>query len=98
MGANFETITMPGNLSRAEVEKRFADAQDQDRYEHGHSYSGGMGMASGLSFEDNGREFPDSASAYDYLDCTCEKWSHAIAVKYRIEDRTIWMIGALCAS
>lgn len=96
MGANFETITLPGTLDRAEVEKRFAEAQDQDRYENGNSYSGGIGMASGLSLED--REFADGAAAYDYLDVTCEKWSRAIAVKYRVENHTNWMIGALCAS
>lgn len=95
MGANFETMSLPGNLSREEVEKRFAEAQDQDRYENGHEYSGGFGMASGLTFEY--RTFSSDDAAYDFLDETCRKWENAIAVKYERNGIPHWMIGAVCA-
>ncbi|SHG88081.1 hypothetical protein [Bradyrhizobium erythrophlei] len=97
MGANFETMTLDGKLDREAVKQKFAEAQDQDRYENGHSYSGGFGMASGLMFV-AGDEFADAKSANDYLDANCRKWEEARAVRFKRGDKTHWMIGAICAS
>jgi hypothetical protein len=96
MGANFETMALDGKLDREAVRKKFAEVQDQDRYENGHSYSGGFGMASGLMFIDD--EFPDAASARDYLDEHCVKWEEARAVWFKHGGDANWMIGAICAS
>lgn len=96
MGANFETMTLAGSLNREEVSKAFAAAQDQDRYENGHEYSGGFGMATGLTFED--RTFPSNDAAYEFLEETCRKWEDAIAVQFKDGDVSRWMIGAVCAS
>lgn len=96
MGANFETLTLTGALTHKEVTDAFDKAQDQDRYENGHSYSGGFGMATGLTFED--RTFPNQDAAYDFLDSTCKKWENAIAVKFENDGETSWLIGACCAS
>lgn len=97
MGANFCTISIPASLPRQEVTKQFQQAQDQDRYENGHSYSGGLGMASGLKFED--KTFPSVREAEDYLMDACVKWEEARAVKHQMLDGIeMWLIGALCAS
>jgi hypothetical protein len=44
MGANFQTMTLPGTTSRSEVTRTFSEAQDQDRSQNGSQYSGGFGM------------------------------------------------------
>lgn len=97
MGAQFNTLSLPATLSRDEVQRKFAEAQDQDRYENGHSYSGGLGMATGLTFKD--RTFANVDEAEDYIHRTCSKWDDAIAVKHHNIDGTeSYLIGALCAS
>ena len=109
MGASFETLTMPGTLTRIEVRSRFTDAQDQDRHENGHSYSGGIGMATGLEFRED--KFPSIDAATDWLCDQAEKYEDALAVRatddqplrwdgkpnprYGVE---LWVIGAICAS
>jgi hypothetical protein len=97
MGATFETLTYPGKLTQAEVRKLFDAAQDQDRYENGHSYSGGIGMATGLIFEE--QVFDTAEAAFEFLHEACTKWEEARAVKYKEPDGTqTYLIGAMCAS
>jgi hypothetical protein len=98
MGASFQTMSLNGSLTRNEVRDHFAQAQDQDRYENGHSYSGGFGMARGLSFASK-NTFESEQEAEWWLDKNCQKWEAAIAVEYLNEKRkTAWLIGAVCAS
>jgi hypothetical protein len=52
MGANFQTMTLPGTMSRDEVTKTFSKAQDLDPRQIGNRYSGGFGMCSGLILTD----------------------------------------------
>ncbi|ESX17895.1 hypothetical protein X766_16015 [Mesorhizobium sp. LSJC255A00] len=97
MGANFKTQSFDGKLSKKELETAFERVQDQDRYENGHSYSGGFGMARGLQIAD--KTFRDREIAEEYLDSNCEKWEEAIAVVYTDKDGAKkWLIGAVCAS
>lgn len=96
MGANFETLVLDGNLTANEVREAFQRAQDDDRYENGHSYSGGFGMADGLKFAQ--RTFKSRDEAYDFLDATCQKWHEAQAVTFAEGGKAHWMIGACCAS
>lgn len=97
MGANFQTMSVPATLRRDQVESEFEKAQDQDRYENGHSYSGGFGMATGLKFHE--RAFDNAAAADDYLVDAAQKWADAIAVKIKNADGSeSWHIGAWCAS
>ena len=96
MGASFNTMTLAGNLTRKEVQAQFADAQDCDRYENGHSYSGGFGQARGLKFAS--RTFDTEPAASAWLDENCQKFGDAIAVTFKGENGGAqWMIGALCA-
>jgi hypothetical protein len=95
MGANFETMVLPGDLTPDQVLIRFDSAQDQDRYENGHSYSGGFGMASGLTF--TGLKFESREAAEDHLDEACKKWEAALAVQFTADGHPFWMISALCA-
>jgi hypothetical protein len=97
MGANFCTLRYDGNLTKEQVIDRFESDQEQCRYENGHSYSGGIGMANGISFP--GKEFETADEAYNWVDETAEKWEAALAVRYKdSEGKWFWFIGALCSS
>lgn len=97
MGASFRTMSLPGDTSDADVRKAFQKAQDQDRYENGHSYSGGFGMASGLILISN-EPHKSWQAACDHLDNRCQKWEEAIGVKFLDDDGKVrWLIGAWCA-
>ena len=98
MGCVFNHMSLDGHLTKAQVTSAFESEQDQDRYENGHSYSGGFGMATGLIFETGGA-YPNHDAAYEYLDQNCQKWGEARAVRYK-NDKGVecWMIGANCSS
>ena len=76
MGANYDDRTYPGTLSEQEVREKFAADQDQDRYENGNCYSGGIGMATGITF--TGEVFPTQEEAHEYLMDKAEKHGSAI--------------------
>jgi len=96
MGANFQTMKSK-TADRAEARKEFEAAQDQDRYENGHSYSGGFGMASGLEFNDE-PSFMNEDDAEEWLNDNAKKWDDALAIQVNDGNRTYWLIGAWCAS
>lgn len=93
MGCNFQMTTLPGDLDEAEVRRRFQAMQDLDRYENGHSYSGGFGMADGLKIVPLPPHVKDWRVLEETLDDICEKWGPAQAVRF--EDQ--WVIAANCA-
>jgi len=96
MGAEYVEMTVKGENEKIAKEK-FEAEQAQDLYDNGHSYSGGFGMAPGLTF--TGKSFPSRKEASDYLVETCEKWENALTVKYQDERGEInFLIGALCSS
>lgn len=99
MGTYFNTKIITGPGSREEIAEKFDVIQSDCRYENGHSYSGGFGMACGLAFHDKD-VFESEAEARKYLIVTCQKWGEAIAVRFASPDGTAvsWMIGAWCAS
>ena len=97
MGACFVTLHIEAK-DDAELKSIFEKAQEDDRYENGHCYSGGIGMASGLTIN-RGRVFGDSELADEFLAEKCQKWENAVAVE--IESRsegTSWLVGAWCSS
>jgi len=97
MGACFEYMELKG--TKNEVFEKFEKVQTNDRYENGHCYSGGFGMAAGLKFKDRVAEVNSSESAEDWLDDNASKGGPALAVQlYITEDgETVWGIGAWCA-
>ena len=44
MGANFQTMTLPGTTSRDEVTKTFSKVQDRDRSQNDSQYAGGLNV------------------------------------------------------
>lgn len=97
MGAYFNEMKVDGSKTRNEVKEIFSDAQDTDRYENGHSYSGGFGMASGLKFPE--KTFKSEDEALDWLQDNAQKWREALAVTVKEDDKpACWLIGAWCAS
>src|SRR5580704_3018936 len=64
VGANFQTMTLPGTTSRDEVTKTFRKVQDRDRSQNDSQYSGGFGMCSGLILTDYNFHIRRTAEAY----------------------------------
>lgn len=94
MGASFNTMKAEG--TEVEVKTKFMLAQNQDRHDNGHSYSGGFGMASGLEFP--GFVAPSEKEAETWLEANCQKWEAALAVRIGMREDQAWLIGAWCAS
>lgn len=92
MGASFNDVIVKG--TKDEVKAKFAEIQERDRYENGHSYSGGFGMAHGLVFDRLNRVHTEQ-EAYDWLCDNTSKWGPAVAIRL---DGDQWMIGAWCSS
>lgn len=81
MGACLNTITFAGDLTEAQVKEKFENEQSVDRFENGHSYSGGFGMLTGVKFVKQGKVFKSISAAEDYISENQEKWGAAFAVK-----------------
>lgn len=109
MGAVFRDMVLPGEMAWADVKAEFEEAQDRDRYENGHSYSGGFGMARGLKYRAVGN-FASVDDARSWLEDNAQKWEEALAVRTtdtreRLWNgnnnpafgKEVWVIGALCA-
>ena len=95
MGASFMTMQVDGEKSHAEIAAIFEAEQERDRYENGHEYSGGFGMARGLKFPP-GLPFPTIGEANEWLMRGAQKWDAALCVK--VASPNVWLIGAWCAS
>jgi len=91
MGASFNTMKAKG--TQAEVRAIFEAAQEQDRHENGHCYSGGFGMATGLTFSHSNVVYTESGAEAFLVD-NCEKWEDALAVRLTGDE---YLIGAWCA-
>lgn len=96
MGANYQSMNVTTTDKKA-VESTFLDAQETDRYENGHSYSGGFGMATGLTFKAP-EKFTSDDAADDWLQENAEKWGDALAVWVSEDGNPHYRIGAVCAS
>ena len=108
MGAAFQSRVFPGDLKKEAVRSEFEDLQERDRYDNGHSYSGGFGMARGLQFRSE--TFPTVDDAEEWLAENAQKWEAALAVRAReVREKLwgetpnpnfnteVWIVGAWCA-
>jgi hypothetical protein len=66
---------------------------DESRYTDGHSYSGCIGMVSGIKFCG---VRTNEAMAEKFIEKHREKWGPALLV--RVIDSDLWIAGAVCAS
>ncbi|MFW6122448.1 MAG: hypothetical protein ACOC80_16325 [Petrotogales bacterium] len=82
--------------SEAELKETFNDDQEIDRYENGHMYSGGIGMAEGLDIRRD-RSFGSVSEARLWVDDHAQKWGPAIAVRVEGPNECGWYYGAICA-
>jgi len=105
MGACFDVRVLKKSdcPTKAEVRERFRQIQDADCFENGHSYSGTIGMASGLKFVD--MSFDSIDEAEEWVDDHAEKWEEALCVSAKgflgdgSPDKVdFWVIGAICSS
>lgn len=82
--------------SKDEVVKDFHNEQEIDRYENGHMYSGGIGMANGIQF--TSEVFGSVEEAGPWLEEHCKKWGPALAVRIDGPRQKGWYYEAICAS
>lgn len=80
------------------VHANFQEEQEIDRYENGHCYSGGIGMAEGIRFLDD-KQFGSVQEAEEWLIDEAQKWGPALAVRIINPDpeKCGWYYGAWCA-
>ena len=99
MGACFD-LRFVEETDKQKAKEIFESMQEECRYENGHSYSGGIGMATGLRFTDE--VFSGSREAEEWLEDNAEKWGPALAVRFNgIVNRKEydgWLVGAICSS
>ena len=97
MGGSFNFMTMNGEKTKDEVRNHFNSIGEEDRYENGHSYSGGWGMFPGISFIS--KEFADVDEAEDWICENQQKWDSAMCVKFKNDKgETHWAIGGWASS
>ncbi len=97
MGGCFNFMTMNGEKQKYEVLEHFNAIAEEDRYENGHSYSGGWGMFPGLNFKDT--VFDNVDEAEDWIEENQQKWDAAICVKFKNDkDEIHWAIGGWASS
>lgn len=98
MGAQWQFKIVAAKDER-ELREKFDAIQEADRYERGHSYSGGFGMANGLELcKETLIPCPDETmvqAAETFLVNRCEKWECALAIQV---EPGKYAIGAECAS
>lgn len=87
MGACYDEHEFDGKLSYYKLREKVEDLIKDDRIENGNSYSGTIGMASGLDIRD--KVFDSYDAAYEYLRNNVEKWDDAIAVQYTQHSRKL---------
>ena len=97
MGAAYVTGFCP-EQDKSTVQQLFQEEQEQDRYENGHCYSGGIGMAEGISFLDD-KKFGSVEEAEEWVVDQAQKWGPALAVRVINPDQSKcgWYYGAWCA-
>lgn len=101
MGANLNVIIMENTSGNSscydQMISDWNELIDESLYEHGHSYSGRIGMLGhGItSFVDGTRSYDD---AYRLIMLKHKKWEPALAVEYQDSGRSMWLIGGWCSS
>jgi len=92
MGANGITLRVKGK-NPAEVRVELEDRIEQSRFEDGHSYSGEIGMVTGITFRGS---MEDPQKAQDHALELAEKWGAAVVIRVGQTDE--WVVGAWCSS
>jgi len=98
MGATFEYRRFD-DLPRSEVKKRFIEEQKEAEIEYGTDpYNGTIStLYWGVDFRYSHRQFDSFKDACEFLEDKVEKRETALAVKYKEQDKTNWLVGGLCA-
>lgn len=100
MGAEFNAEIVMGETYK-EILKKWNDLVDANLYEHGHSYSGGIGMLGhGFIIDETAGTFDKVQDAQAYICEHHEKWKPAMAVRIRTTNtrNKVLVIGGACSS
>jgi hypothetical protein len=82
MGATIDYYTFTEG-DKGKVNREFASAREQARYEDGHEYPGSIACFTSIGAWHN-KQFASENEAVDYLTEHHQKWSPALAVSFRL--------------
>jgi hypothetical protein len=98
MGGSLNHRLFADHLGKDVIVKIWDDLCEQSRYDHGHSYSGDIGMLRG-NIEWHDALLSSRSEASDFIsDNHKEKWSPPVAVSFNEEGVKFWLIGGWCRS
>lgn len=92
MGAEYQSVTFT-LASKEEIAKMWAKDVEQSLYEHGHCYSGGIGML-GPDIQWRGEKFDSPDKADKFIEDNHQKWEPPMAVAFSGG----WVVGGWCSS
>lgn len=97
MGACSVAVAFPGNLTEAEVEKRYTELVRQQTVEYGTDpYNGTFATLPSLTIY-TGKRFENFITADDYCLEHSEKWENAVAVKAMSDEKEWWYVAGWAA-
>ena len=94
MGANFDSRTYDGDMSKAEVQKAFNDAQDDAQSYYGNNPYNGSISNCDRTIQFRSQVFDNENDAYDAL-MDVEKRA-VVAVRAWRGGKQVWFIGTWC--
>lgn len=92
MGADFNYRVYPGD-ERSAIQKQWTDDVEQDLYDNGHRYSGGIGML-GPDIQWQQVKFQTAQQAAAHIDAQHRKWEPPMACQFDAG----WVVGGWCSS
>jgi len=96
MGASLQTIMFADHLGQTAINQMWDDLCEQSRHDHGHSYSGDIGMLRGSPRWTDTPYFNED-EAHSYIRMNHDKWDPPIAVSYTEDGVKFWLIGGFCS-
>jgi hypothetical protein len=92
MGANLD-YRIYKTIDRKKIQKEWDNDVEQDLYDNGHSYSGGIGML-GTDIQWQTHKAASFQEASDYIQTHHVKWEPPMAVGFPDG----WVVGGWCSS
>jgi hypothetical protein len=92
VGADFNCRSFEGDDRKA-IQKQWIDDVEQDLYDHGHSYSGGIGML-GTDIQWERDKFETARDASKHIEDFHKKWEPPMACQFEGG----WVVGGWCSS
>ncbi len=96
MGASLDTRTFESD-DRKVIQSKWEAAVEDDLYENGHSYSGGVGMLGKKIGQWVDVAMPTAYLAGEYISDKHNKYHSAMAVSFVEKGKKGWVVGGWCS-